>query len=116
MLLSFSKKIEVNQYTELVPNFLNLLSKYGYSQAQIESTVKVKKDDKVYTYKNISVKEIIDILSTSNFIKGDIFINQENKRIQLQYREYFNDFYFETDSPPSSEFKNDLLELFKALN
>ena len=115
MLLSFSKKIDRGQYTKLIPTFLRLLSNHGYSQAQIESTVEVMRDNEIFSYHHLPVKELLDILSTSNFVKGNLIVKQENKSIQMIYRKFNNDLYFETDFPPSLDFKNDLLTLFKTI-
>ena len=48
MMLSFSKKVDTGQYKKLIPTFLRSISNHGYSQAQIESTVEVMRDNEIF--------------------------------------------------------------------
>ncbi|MFX0122397.1 MAG: hypothetical protein ACFFAE_02085 [Candidatus Hodarchaeota archaeon] len=112
--MSYSRSLDMtaDQYRKMVPNFLRLLSKYSYSQAIIQSQIKLVKDDEIKVFSNLSVKDCLEKLTQFKFHSGKILMRHKNKEIQLARSRYTEDLTLELDFIPNSDLKADLENIF----
>ncbi|MFX0182896.1 MAG: hypothetical protein ACFE95_07425 [Candidatus Hodarchaeota archaeon] len=112
--MSYSRSLDItaDQYRKMVPEFLRLLSKYSYSQAKIQSQIKLVKDDQITVFSDLSVKGILEKLAKFKFHSGKIMIHHKNKTIQLARSRYTEDLTLELDFIPGSDLKAELENLF----
>ena len=112
--MSYSRSFDItaDQYRKVVPEFLRLLSKYSYSQAKIQSQIKLVKGDETTVVSDLSIKDILDKLTKFRFHSGKILIHHKNKKIKLARSSYSQDLTFELDFIPGSDLKADLEKMF----
>lgn len=109
---SYTKQMDVKDFTKTVSKFLILLKKYGYAQAIISSTITLKKDDVLLKYDDLTVQKLIDKLKDNKFIKGPVIIRHKAKKIILKRSPYNDNVFIDLDFDPSDELKEDIQTLF----
>jgi len=108
MSYSISRLVTYEEYTKLVPRFLQVLKKYGYSDAKLMRSVQVKKRDKTIDLRYITVNDLIKQLETHDFHLGRIQVDHQGKKIFFGRSLYTNNLIFELNFTPDDTFKNDL--------
>ncbi|MFX0052454.1 MAG: hypothetical protein ACFE8U_14305 [Candidatus Hermodarchaeota archaeon] len=111
--MSYSRSLDMttDQYRKIVPEFLHLLSKYSYSQAKIQSQIKLVKGDQMTVFSDLSIKDILEKLTRFKFHSGKIMIHHKNKTIQLARSRFTEDLTLELDFIPGSDLKAELENL-----